>query len=175
MKVKIKQFDSANGSGCDKVESFVPAYQTEGAVGCDLLSTVTHAISPGESFDIPTGIGIELPQGYEAQIRGRSGLWFKNRVMAFQGTIDSDYRGEIKVSLVNMHPTETILIQPGDRIAQMIVAKTVRCEFTLANELSKTERNEGGFGSTGGLLSSLDKDGDGELSVSEIIGEDDKK
>lgn len=174
MKVKIKKFDSVNSNGCDKVKSFVPVYQTEGSVGCDLLSTVTHAISPGEAFDIPTGIGLELPAGYEAQVRGRSGLWFKHRVMAFQGTIDSDYRGEIQVSLINMHPTETLLIQPGDRIAQMIIAKTVRCEFEEVEELSTTERDEGGFGSTGGL-NSLDKDGDGKISLDEIIREDDKK
>jgi dUTP pyrophosphatase len=118
----------------------------------DLASAADGAISvaPGERVGVPTGWAMELPQGYEAQVRPRSGLAWKAglTVVNAPGTIDSDYRGEINVLLVNLSK-ETVVIQPGDRVAQMIVAPVLQVQIEETGELSETQRGSGGFGHTG--------------------------
>ncbi len=130
----------------------LPHYQTDGAAGMDLRASLTEALTlkPLERVLVPTGLYIELPQGLEAQIRPRSGLAFKHGVTVLNspGTIDADYRGELKVLLVNLS-NETFVVQNGERIAQLIIATYVRAHWEEVKELSVTERNEGGFGSTG--------------------------
>jgi len=129
----------------------LPKYQTEGSSGLDLRANVVEAIilAPGDFLVIPVGIHIALPLGYEAQIRPRSGLAAKHGITVLNspGTIDSDYRGEIKVPLIN-HGKESFEITRGLRIAQMVIAAVHMAEFTLVDELDDTERGEGGFGST---------------------------
>lgn len=107
-------------------------------------------LMPGERALIPTGIFIELPQGYEAQIRARSGLAVKHGISLVNGigTIDSDYRGEIRVSMINLG-NEPFIIKNGDRVAQMVIAKYETVEWDQVDELDDTERGEGGFGHTG--------------------------
>lgn len=128
-----------------------PAYQTCQAAGADLTAAVGEdvTLAPGERRLVPTGIAIGLPDGYEAQVRPRSGLALKHGVTVLNtpGTIDADYRGEIGVILVNLGQ-EPFTIRRGDRIAQMIVAPVVQAEFREA-ELTETARGAGGFGSTG--------------------------
>lgn len=130
----------------------LPSYQTSGSAGMDLLAATDGVltIEPGKIVMVPTSLAIALPEGYEAQIRSRSGLAAKNGIFALNapGTIDSDYRGEIKVILSNFgeKPFE---IQRGDRIAQMVIARYEKAEFELIEELPSSERGEGGFGSTG--------------------------
>ena len=129
-----------------------PEYKTEGSAGMDLYANTTFetTIAPLQRVLVPTGIYIELPKGYEAQVRPRSGLAAKNGVTVLNtpGTIDSDYRGEIKVILVNLS-NEDFVLKPGERIAQMVVAKHERVEWEEVKVLEATERGEGGFGSTG--------------------------
>lgn len=128
----------------------LPSYGTSQSAGLDLYACVEEAfdIAPDAFCVIGTGIAMELPAGYEAQIRGRSGLAFGPHLMAFHGTIDADYRDEIKVLMKNMGD-RAVRIQPGHRIAQMIIAPFQRVTPTFAfGELSSTER-KGGFGSTG--------------------------
>lgn len=130
----------------------LPAYETEHAAGIDLRANLEHPISLAslERALIPTGLFIELPIGYEAQIRPRSGLAFKFGITVLNspGTIDADYRGELKVLLINLGK-ETFEIQHGERIAQMIIAKHEKVDWQLSNSLSETTRGEGGYGSTG--------------------------
>ena len=130
----------------------LPKYQTSGSAGADLSANVTKALvlKPGEYKAIPTGIRIAIPSDYEAQIRPRSGLAAKFGVTTLNspGTIDSDYRGEIRVILIN-HGSEDFEINRGDRIAQMIIAKVFRPDFKETNVLPDTKRGEGGFGHTG--------------------------
>ncbi|WP_226390338.1 dUTP diphosphatase [Penaeicola halotolerans] len=130
----------------------LPHYQTEGAAGMDLHANIEHAIAIGplERKLIGTGLFIELPLGYEAQVRPRSGLAFKHglTVLNSPGTIDADYRGEIKVLLVNLSK-EAFLIQDGERIAQLVIAKHERASWEQVEVLSDTERGAGGYGSTG--------------------------
>lgn len=130
----------------------LPAYETIHSAGMDLRSNLDAqvTIKPLERVIIPTGIFIELPEGYEAQIRPRSGLAAKTGVTVLNspGTIDADYRGEIKIILVNLSNSEFI-IQDGERIAQMIVSKHERVNWNIAAELEITDRGEGGFGHTG--------------------------
>ena len=127
-----------------------PAYQTELSAGMDLHANIEESISliPGARMLIPTGLFIELPKGYEAQVRPRSGLALKHGITVLNspGTIDADYRGEIKVLLIN-HGQETFEIQNGERIAQMVVAQHAVVQW--ANTLNVTERGDGGYGSTG--------------------------
>lgn len=127
-----------------------PAYQTAGAAGCDLISSCDQIIDPHDWGIIPTGLFIEIPNGYEAQIRSRSGLAAKFGVFVLNspGTIDNDYRGEIKVILANTSQLPFI-IKKGDRIAQMVFSPVTQATFESATELSKTDRGTGGFGSTG--------------------------
>lgn len=130
----------------------LPQYQTEQSAGLDLQANISKAITLGplERALIPTGLSIELPKGYEAQIRPRSGLAFKKglTVLNSPGTIDADYRGDIGVLLINLS-NEAVSIEPAERIAQMVIAKHETVEWELTLELNETKRGAGGFGSTG--------------------------
>ncbi|GAB2992621.1 dUTP diphosphatase [uncultured Cyclobacterium sp.] len=130
----------------------LPAYQTEQSAGLDLTANIEEPITlkPLERKLIGTGLYIELPGGFEAQIRPRSGLAYKHGVTVLNspGTIDADYRGEIKVLLVNNSDT-TFIVQDGERIAQMVIAKHEQIEWNPQEQLSDTERGTGGYGSTG--------------------------
>jgi len=130
----------------------LPEYATTGSSGMDIRANLdeTKSLQSLERALIPTGLFIELPKGYEAQIRPRSGLAIKQGITCLNspGTIDSDYRGEIKIILINLSGTEQV-IQPGDRIAQMIIQKVERGVLTEVKALALTERNDGGFGHTG--------------------------
>ena len=135
-----------------------PAYQSEQAAGLDLICAIEPAadiaIPPGGRFLTPTGFAIELPPGYEGQVRPRSGLAVKHGVTVLNapGTIDSDYRGELKVLLFNAGD-QPFRLERGMRIAQLVVAPVVTARLQLATQLSETGRGEGGFGSTGTKLS----------------------
>ncbi len=141
MKLKIK---SLGGE--------LPAYKSEGAAGMDLKANIESNIvlRPMERKLIPTGIAIELPTGYEAQIRGRSGLAIKNGIGLVNGvgTIDSDYRGELQVILINWGE-EDFVIEKGQRIAQMVISKFEKVEIEIVDSLGRTQRGEGGFGHSG--------------------------
>ncbi len=130
----------------------LPEYQTEAAAGLDLRADADQeiALDPGERARIPTGLVVELPNGFEAQIRPRSGLALRHGVTLLNspGTIDADYRGEIQVILVNLG-RERFVVRRGDRIAQMVVAPVTRVHLTESKELSATARGSGGFGHTG--------------------------
>ncbi len=142
MKVMIKKL---------KETAIIPEYHSKSASGADIYACLEKeiVIQPLEIALIPTGIAIEIPSGYEVQIRPRSGLATKGIILPNSpGTIDSDYRGEIKVILMNLGK-EPFIIHPHDRIAQMVLAKYEKIEFEEVEELSATERGSGGFGSTG--------------------------
>lgn len=130
----------------------LPSYATEHSAGMDLLAAIDAPIelAPGDKMLVATGIAIALPHGFEAQIRPRSGLAAKNGVTVLNspGTIDADYRGEIKVILIN-HGKEAFRIERGMRIAQMVIARYERIEWTPVESLDETVRGSGGFGSTG--------------------------
>lgn len=136
----------------NKSNNPLPAYETSGSAGMDLRAFTPEDIvlKPFERKLVPTGLFLELPQGYEAQLRPRSGLAFKHGISLpnTPATIDSDYRGEIKVALINLS-NETFTVKNGERIAQMIIAKYEQAELILVEELTETKRGEGGFGSTG--------------------------
>lgn len=130
----------------------LPAYATELSAGMDLRADIKEAITL-HTLDrvlVPTGLYIELPAGYEAQIRTRSGLAIKHGIVSLNspGTIDADYRGEIGVELINLS-RDPYTIYPGERIAQMVVAKHENVQFEIVDKLSETERGKGGFGHTG--------------------------
>jgi dUTP pyrophosphatase len=130
----------------------LPVYKTEGAAGADICAFVQKPVTliPGEFALIPTGLYFAIPEGYEVQVRPRSGLAAKNGVTVLNtpGTIDSDYRGEIKVILINMGKIPFV-VNNGDRIAQIIVSPVTRGAFVFTDSLDTTERGAGGFGSTG--------------------------
>ena len=128
----------------------LPEYATPASAGVDLRASEARVIPPGGRALVPTGLRIALPEGYEAQVRPRSGLALKHGVTLpnSPGTIDADYRGEIGVILMNLGQ-EPFVVEPGDRIAQMVVAPVVRVAWSEAEALDATERGEGGFGSTG--------------------------
>jgi dUTP pyrophosphatase len=128
----------------------LPAYATPGAAGMDVVSAEDVTIAPGARHAVATGFRVAIPQGYEIQVRPRSGLAFKHGVTVpnTPGTIDSDYRGELKVLLIN-HGPEPFVVNRGDRIAQIVPAQVTRAEFAEVAELDDTERGHGGFGSTG--------------------------
>lgn len=132
----------------------LPSYATEGSAGLDLRANLEEAmeLKPLERIAIPTGLSIKLPEGYEAQIRPRSGLAMKYGITVLNapGTIDSDYIGEIRILLVN-YSTESFIIQPGERVAQMIVSKYEKIAWEVTETLLETARGEGGFGSTGNI------------------------
>lgn len=131
-----------------------PKYQTEQAAGADLCACLgpgeSLKIEPGERKLVPTGLSFEIPKGYEVQIRPRSGLSFKTNLFVVNspGTIDSDYRGEIKIILGNWGREDEV-IKHGERVAQMVVAPVTQAQFEMASELGETARGAGGFGSTG--------------------------
>ena len=132
----------------------LPAYQSDHAAGFDLLAAMPEEgsliLDPSDRVLVPTGLVFELPEGYEAQVRPRSGLALKHGVTVLNspGTIDADYRGEVKVLLINLG-SERFLIQRGDRIAQAVIAPVTHVKIETAEALSDTERGAGGFGSTG--------------------------
>lgn len=130
----------------------VPEYKTEGAAGMDLCAAISEPVvlKPLERKLIPTGLKIELEHGYEAQIRPRSGLSIKHGISLINcvGTIDEDYRGEVCIPIVNLS-NQSYVIQPGERVAQMIIAKYEQAKIEVVTELTDTLRGEGGFGSTG--------------------------
>lgn len=132
--------------------AILPSYQTAGAAGADLCAYLPEPVvlAPGQRAMVPTGLSFAIPSGYEIQVRPRSGLAAKNGITVLNspGTIDSDYRGEVKVILINLG-TENFTISHGDRIAQMVVAPVVQAQFQVVESLSATERGQGGFGSTG--------------------------
>ena len=142
MKVKIIN-QSANA---------LPQYETTGSAGMDIRANIEQAIElkPLERTLVPTGLFIELPHGYEAQIRPRSGLAAKKglSIPNSPGTIDSDYRGEIKVIMINLS-NETQVIEPAERVAQMVIARYEQINWELTDSLSESDRGAGGFGSTG--------------------------
>ena len=136
----------------NKSNNALPEYQTSGAAGMDIRAFVPSdiKIKPGEVKLVPTGLYLEIPKGYEIQVRARSGLALKNSIGVANGigTIDSDYRGELCVILVNFGQNEFV-VKNGDRIAQMVLNKYEPIEFVVYEELSSTERGERGFGSSG--------------------------
>ncbi len=131
---------------------FLPEYKTEGSSGMDLYAAIDKEITlkPLERVLVPTGIKIEIPIEYEAQIRARSGLSVKHGITLINavGTVDADYRGEVCVGLVNIS-NEEYTIKPDDRIAQMVIARVEKAQIEVTTELADSERGEGGFGSTG--------------------------
>ena len=145
MKIKIKRSDPG-------IPVLIPEYKTNGSAGLDLCSSSGEVIIIGSSEVklIPTNLIIELPEGFEGQVRPRSGLALKHNVTVLNspGTIDSDYRGEVKVLLIN-HGKDDFEIKFGDRIAQLIIAKYEKVELTESEEVTDTLRGDGGYGSTG--------------------------
>lgn len=141
MKIKVKMMSGV-----------LPVYETEGAAGMDIRAYLDEPVDimPGKRALVPTGLFLEIPTGYEVQIRARSGLAVKYGIGLTNGigTIDSDYRGEIKVSLINWGE-EKFTVNNGDRIAQMVVCRYEKAELQEATQLSQTERGAGGFGHTG--------------------------
>lgn len=145
VNIAIKQLEHAH-------DLKLPAYETAQSAGMDLAAAIDEAIilAPGTRALIPTGIAIALPAGYEAQIRPRSGLAYKNGVTVLNspGTIDADYRGEIKALLIN-HGSEPFTIERGMRIAQMVIARHETAIWSVVDNLETSARGAGGFGSTG--------------------------
>ena len=143
MRVEIKRLPNSEGLA-------LPAYETAGAAGMDLRAAEAATLKPGARCLMPTGLSIALPQGFEAQVRPRSGLAVKHGVTVLNspGTIDSDYRGEIKVPLIN-HGHEDFIIARGDRIAQIVIASVTRIGWAEVGMLDDTARGAGGFGSSG--------------------------
>ena len=147
VKLEIRQLPHGEGLA-------LPAYQSAHAAGLDLLAAVPEdapmVIAPGRHALVPTGLVIALPQGFEAQVRPRSGLAAKHGVTVLNapGTVDADYRGEVGVLLIN-HGEVPFTIRRGERIAQMVIAPVTRAELVVVAKLSPTDRGSGGFGSTG--------------------------
>ena len=144
MAIEVKIVNTSNNP--------LPEYATEGASGMDLRADLSSPVvmQSLERKLVPTGLFIELPQGYEAQVRPRSGLAIKHGITCLNtpGTIDADYRGEIKIVLINLS-AEKQIINPGDRIAQLVIQKVEKINWEQVTVLTETVRNEGGFGSTG--------------------------
>lgn len=146
--VKVKLLDHFDN------ELALPSYETEGAAGSDIRACLGKGekmtIKPGERVLVPTGLSMEIPLGYEIQVRPRSGLSFKTGLMVTNtpGTIDSDYRGEVKVILGNLG-TKDEVVAHGDRVAQLVLAPVTQAAYTVVDELGTTDRGAGGFGSTG--------------------------
>ena len=145
VEIRIRRLPHAEGLP-------LPAYATDGAAGADLCAAVDAEMvfEPGDRAAVPTGLVLEIPEGYEAQVRPRSGLAIKAglTIVNAPGTIDSDYRGELKVLLVNLG-SDSVSVGRGDRIAQLLIAPVTRASFIESEALSLSERGDGGFGSTG--------------------------
>lgn len=137
-------------------QAILPRYMTKHAAGCDLFAALEEslALEPGARTLIPTGLVMEVPVGYEGQVRPRSGLALREGLTLVNapGTIDADFRGEVGVIVIN-HGQDTCVIQPGDRIAQLVVAPVVDATFQEVEEVSSTDRGKGGFGHTGSRTS----------------------
>lgn len=131
----------------------LPAYATDGAAGMDVLAAEDVTLKPGARHAVATGLSVAIPHGFEIQVRPRSGLALKHGISIpnTPGTIDSDYRGELKVIVIN-HGAEVFEIRRGDRIAQLVLAPVTRAAWLPVDELDETVRGEGGFGSTGGVV-----------------------
>ena len=133
-------------------EKHLPQYSSQGASGADVRANIDEKIilKPNTSILVPTGLRFAIPQGYEIQVRPRSGLALKHQVTILNtpGTIDADYRGEVGIIIIN-HGKEDFIIEPGMRIAQLVLAPTCQANFVLCNNLETTQRGEGGFGHTG--------------------------
>ena len=144
IKVEVKRL--AHGEGLA-----LPAYATSGSAGMDVVSAEDVTIAPGARHAVATGLSVAIPQGFEIQVRPRSGLAFKHGITVpnTPGTIDSDYRGELRVLLIN-HGSEDFAITRGDRVAQLVLAPVVQAAWSEVEELDATQRGAGGFGSTGG-------------------------
>lgn len=144
VKVAIKRLPHGRGLP-------LPAYATDGAAGMDVVSAEDVTLDPGARHAVATGLSMAIPQGFEVQVRPRSGLALKHGITVpnTPGTIDSDYRGELKVILINLG-AEPFAIQRGDRVAQLVLAPVVQAAWDEVAELDTTGRGEGGFGSTGG-------------------------
>ena len=143
VKILVKKFDK---------NIKLPAYKTSGSSGMDLMAYIKNkiTINPGKIALVPTGIAVAIPENYETQIRPRSGLAAKKGISVLNtpGTIDSDYRGEIKIILINLS-RKSFIVKSGDRVAQMIVCPVVKSKLQEVKNLPKTVRDKGGFGSTG--------------------------
>ena len=137
-----------HGEGLD-----LPAYATAGAAGMDVLAAEDVTLAPGARHAVATGLAVAIPPGFEIQVRPRSGLALKHGISVpnTPGTIDSDYRGELKVIMIN-HGAEEFAIRRGDRIAQLVLAPVTRASWLEVDSLDQTARGEGGFGSTGGVF-----------------------
>ena len=144
VEVKVKRLP--HGHGLD-----LPRYATGGAAGMDVLAAEALVLKPGQRHAVATGFAMAIPEGYEVQVRPRSGLALKHGITVpnTPGTIDSDYRGELKVILIN-HGADNFAIERGDRIAQLVLAPVVQAAWEEVDELDDTIRGAGGFGSTGG-------------------------
>ena len=144
VKVQVKRLPHGGGLP-------LPAYATSGAAGMDVVSAESVTIAPGARHAVATGLALAIPAGYEIQVRPRSGLALKHGITVpnTPGTIDSDYRGELKVILIN-HGTEPFPIARGDRVAPLVLAPVVQAAWAEVDELDATTRGDGGFGSTGG-------------------------
>jgi dUTP pyrophosphatase len=142
--VKVKRVGTVHGGG-------MPCYMSESASGMDLFANLAEdmVLNPGERGLVPTGIALAIPDGYEGQVRARSGLAIKHGigVMNSPGTIDSDYRGEIRIVLVNLG-TEPFVVRNGSRVAQLVISPVMRADLEEVESLPETPRNEGGFGHT---------------------------
>ena len=143
--IEIKLFRLPHGDGLP-----LPRYASEDAVGLDVSAAEDLILQPGERHAVATGFAIEIPRGYEVQVRPRSGLAIKSGITCLNtpGTIDSDYRGEVKVILINLGQ-EPFGVRRGERIAQLVPAPVLRADFVEVGELGDTQRGSGGFGSTG--------------------------
>jgi len=143
--IRIRRLPHGNGLP-------LPSYATDGAAGADLCAAVDSelVLEPGERVAVPTGLILEIPDGYEGQVRPRSGLAIKAglTIVNAPGTIDSDYRGELKVLMINLG-AEPVSIERGDRVAQLLISPVTRASFAETCGLSTSKRGEGGFGSTG--------------------------
>ena len=149
MSVEIALLRLPHGEGLP-----APAYETAHAAGMDLRAALPEAepltLRPGERFAVPTGLAMAIPPGFEGQVRPRSGLAFRHGVTCLNapGTVDADYRGEVKVILINLGPDDFI-VRRGDRIAQLLIAPVAQASWRETDALDETARGEGGFGSTG--------------------------
>ena len=142
--VQVKRLPHGNGLE-------LPRYATDGAAGMDIVSAETVSLKPGSRHAVATGLAVAIPHGYEIQVRPRSGLALKHGITVpnTPGTIDCDYRGELKVIMIN-HGTDAFPIERGDRIAQLVVSPVTQGAWEEVEELDDTDRGTGGFGSTGG-------------------------
>ena len=149
VEVPVAVMRLPHGEGLD-----LPAYATAGAAGMDVIAAEDVTIAPGGRHAVATGLALAIPDGYEVQVRPRSGLALKHGISLpnSPGTIDSDYRGELKIIVIN-HGSEEFVFRRGDRVAQLVLAPVTRAAWVEVSSLDETARGAGGFGSTGGVVS----------------------